>query len=500
MNKAEELIKKIIDERFSGEKVYRDEPLLFTASQMKSYTPPEYREMRKLETSREAVFLSDAEIFFRQAKLMESFEDRFDYRGEFMRYFPTYRAMTGQQLRGYFSWRTALRRGEIKKTSLSFAFVYIYELINLVGVSSPEDGYRTLKTFIEGYKPLDPGIEPLATRWLRDFAIYYGLNRDLAAVSPDFKFDTALLTLAEYKSHTPEEVLCALDMFSSYRLCGSAFYKKYPEDTAGTVYRLFELLSDGSSDILTKLFGKRERREYFIFHSAVFYETEKHPDCVYEINPLNRFICTDGRWYCERFICQKDKAGKIGIILKNTDYLLRKKYNYKSSLKPVEMSKAFADAINKAIDIYAREKQIRERPEINIDLSKLDSIRQTSLVTQSKLTVDEPSDPYEENIAADSGTDLSATCDTSAAESAAETPFKESDGIIPLYRELIRCIIDGGDCAALARKNGVMLSVLADSVNEAFFEAFGDNVINFDGDTPAITEDYLDDLKGMLKL
>lgn len=487
MRKAEEIIKKIISEKFSEDKIYRDEPLIFTASQMKSYTPPEYREMRKIETDRKAVFLSDAEIFFRQARLMENFEDSFEYRGEFMRYFPTYRAMTALQLRGYFSWRTLVRSGEIKKTSLSFAFVYIYELINLIGVCSPEDGYYKLKAFTESYKTLDPGIEPLASRWLKDFAVYYGLERRLAEISPDFRFDAALLTLAEYKSSTPAKVLDALDMFSSYKLGSSAFCKKYPDAAAGTVYRLFEILSEDNADILTKLFGKRERREYFMFHSAVFYEAEKHADCVYEINPLNKFICAGGKWYCERFICQKDKAGKIGAILKSTDYLLRKRFNYKSSLKPVEISKAFENAILKAIEIYSEEKRIKERPKIDIDLSKLENIRRTSLITRDKLIVEEPEAPYEES------TDI-------PQESANQNENPEESGYDPLYTELVRCIIGGGDCEALARKNGVMLSVLADSANEAFFEEFGDTVISFDGDTPIITEDYLDDLKGMLKL
>lgn len=486
MGKAEELIKKIISEKFSGDKVYRDEPILFTASQMKSYTPPEYREMRKIETDRKAVFLSDAEIFFRQAKLMEDFEDSFEYRGEFMRYFPTYRAMTGLQLRGYFSWRSDLRRGEIKKTSLSFAFVYIYELINLIGVSSPEDGYYKLKAFTENYKALDPGIEPLASRWLKDFAVYYGLDCRLAAGFSDFRFDAALLTLAEYKARTPKEVLEALDIFSSYKLCGSAFYKKYPDDTAGTVYRLFEILSEGDGDILTKLFGKRERREYFMFHSAVFYEAKKHNDCVYEINPLNKFICTGGKWYCERFICQKDKAGKIGAILKMTDYLLRKRYDYKSALKPTEISKAYENAILKAIEIYLEKKRIKEQPKIDIDLSKLENIRRISLVTRNKLIVEE--EPADENIA-----------DAPQANTP-QNAEPENCGFDPLFTLLIRRIIQNGDCEALARENGFMLSVLIDSANEAFFEEFGDNVISFEGDSPIITEDYLDDLKGMLKI
>ena len=56
-------------------------------------------------------------------KGMEDFEDDFDYHGTFIRYFPNYQAMNDLQLRGYFSWRTKVRRGEVGRTSLSFAFV-----------------------------------------------------------------------------------------------------------------------------------------------------------------------------------------------------------------------------------------------------------------------------------------------------------------------------------------------------------------------------------------
>ena len=63
--------------------------------------------------------MAEALIFCKQGKFMEDFEDDFDYRGEFVRYFPTYQAMNDAQLRGYFSWRTRIRRGEINRTSLS---------------------------------------------------------------------------------------------------------------------------------------------------------------------------------------------------------------------------------------------------------------------------------------------------------------------------------------------------------------------------------------------
>ena len=104
-------------------RIYRDEPIPRTAALLAGATPPEYREMRKLARSYSIYENSEAIIFYKQGKFMEEFEDDLDFGGEFVRYFPTYQAMNDRQLRGYFSWRTRVRRGIVENTSLSFAFV-----------------------------------------------------------------------------------------------------------------------------------------------------------------------------------------------------------------------------------------------------------------------------------------------------------------------------------------------------------------------------------------
>ena len=49
MGRAEEIIKNVLsNKKLTETQVYRDEPLIFTAAQMKSYTPPEYAAMQKI--------------------------------------------------------------------------------------------------------------------------------------------------------------------------------------------------------------------------------------------------------------------------------------------------------------------------------------------------------------------------------------------------------------------------------------------------------------------
>ena len=56
-----------------------------------------------------------------------------------------------------------------------------------------------------------------------------------------------------------------------------------------------------------------------------------------------------------------------------------------------------------------------------------------------------------------------------------------------------------GDPAAARRVAGpVMLNLMVDSVNEKLYDEIGDAVIEFDGDTPQLVEDYRDDVAALL--
>ncbi|MGN0451301.1 MAG: TerB N-terminal domain-containing protein [Acutalibacteraceae bacterium] len=489
MGKAEDIINSVLsDRKLEKERVYRDEPLIFTASQMKSYTPPEYAEMQRVASSRKGMFMSSAELFYRQGKVMEDFSESFDRPVSYTRHFPTYRDMSIPQLRSYFSWRTAVRRGEIKATSISYAFIYIYELLNLIGVSSPEEGFLKLKDFSEKYASLDMRIKPYTDVWLADFAAYYALPPQITEGLCGLKNDSALLCLMNYKNEPPQSLLCALDCFSSYRLENSSFYKKHPNETADTVYRLFCSLFDyydgrEGGDIFIRLFAKPFKERHFIFRSAVFFEQKPHPDCFYKLNEILNYTCKNNEWYVMRFLPIKDKAGKIGALLKTADYYLRLRYGLKSSLKKAEVSADFEQLIKNAVNAQFKDKIEREKSVISIDISKLQGIRDAAEITRGKLIVEEE-EPE----------------DLPAPEPTAKEEPSDSGILRPPLKEILIAIIRGENAETVARKSGIMLSVAVEEINETLFDDFGDNVIDFDGDTPIIIEDYENELKGMFNI
>lgn len=187
MADTKEIISKIMEDlrqknsRNFSEKIYTDQPILIPASKMKNFTPPKYREMKAIARSYHSLDMSTAEIFYKQAKFMEAFEDDYEYYGDFVRYYPTYRDMNDDQLRGYFSWRTKIRHRQYDPAPLAFAFVYIYELLNGVGSTDPKDGFVKLQDFRENFGKIDNRIENYMKLWLNDFAVYYDLDPELIA-------------------------------------------------------------------------------------------------------------------------------------------------------------------------------------------------------------------------------------------------------------------------------------------------------------------------------
>ena len=83
---------------------------------------------------------SQALVFCKQAEFMAKFEDDYPEYAEFSMYFPDYQRMGYRQLRTYFTWRSKVRQGQVMRTSFSYVFLYLYELINNIGVESGEDG------------------------------------------------------------------------------------------------------------------------------------------------------------------------------------------------------------------------------------------------------------------------------------------------------------------------------------------------------------------------
>ena len=469
---VKELIARIMAEarqhssaRFSND-VYRDEPIIKTGRQMVNYLPDRYREMRAISRWQDdpkggaGRWLSEAELFYRQGLLMADFEDDCPYRGTFKSYFPTYNAMSDRQLRGYFTWRARVRRGDVQETSASFAFVYLYELICGIGVENPREGFDKIRDFWYAYRIFEPGLDRFARVWLQDYAVYHDLDPHLLRDSKTVAFDRALVELrrasrdaapqapvsggAASRRRKPaeptlplppdeereERLLSAIDALSSYGIASSRMMHGHRRDlrhVACAVYVRMARYYDAhrKSGIIASLFGEETAMPYTMFGSAVFFSPERHPDCEYRLDPIHTYRCQNGFWECTRIHGSRQKSPKLGEIMRASDQRLRVAMGSKHLLKEEEIPKYLAKIIEEEIAAWLSWSEAHKPVEIDIDLSRLGAIRDAAAETREALLIDEERE--EEIAAAPSGRATS----TGQAPSRTEVASKEATRSVP---------------------------------------------------------------------
>ncbi len=414
--------------RFSNE-IYADEPILKTGRQMQNFLPDQYRKMREISRWQEdpkggaGRWLSEAELFYRQGLLMADFEDDCPYNGTFKSYFPTYNAMSDRQLRGYFTWRAQVRRGNIEETSTSFAFLYLYELICGIGVDNPRDGYGKIKAFWDAYRAFEPGIDRFARVWLQDYAVFHELDPKLLRDSKTVAFDNALIELrraardlvpapapsdlppARRKTSGPtlplppdeaheERLMAAIDALSTYNLNSSRLDRSHHRDlrhVACAVYVRMARYYDThrKNGIVASLFGEETAMPYTMFASAVFFAPERHEDCEYRLDPIHIYRCQNGFWECMRIHGSRQKSSKLGEMMRACDQRLRLALDPGHPLKEEKIPKYLAKIIDDEITAWLSWDAAHQPVKIDIDLSQLGHIRSAAAQTREALLIDE---------------------------------------------------------------------------------------------------------------
>lgn len=414
--------------RFSN-KIYADEPILKTGRQMQNFLPDQYRKMREISRWQDdpkggaGRWLSEAELFYRQGLLMANFEDDCPYNGTFKSYFPTYNAMSDRQLRGYFTWRAQVRRGNIEETSTSFAFLYIYELICGIGVDDPLDGFDKIKAFWGAYRAFEPGIDRFARVWLQDYAVFHGLDPRLLRDSKTVMFDNALIelrraardlapaqapsgqTAKRRKTSEPtlplppdeareERLMAAINALSTYNLNNSRLDRGHHLDlrhVACAVYVRMARYYDThrKTGIVASLFGEETAMPYTMFASAVFFAPERHKDCEYRLDPIHIYRCQNGFWECMRIHGSRQKSSKLGEIMRACDQRLRLALDPSHPLKEEKVPKYLAKIIDDEIVAWLSWNATHQPVKIDIDLSQLGHIRSAAAQTCEALLIDE---------------------------------------------------------------------------------------------------------------
>ena len=466
--------------------VFREESIRPRPEQPRERLPAALQAARSLESGPGARDSRSA-LFLKQAKLLEFYSDDYPFDKNVTCYYPTYQALSDQELRGYFSWRTKLRAGNLQKTSLSFAFLYIYELLNQIGVTDPLDGYEKLLRFQKDYGSLDDRILPYLNQWLYEYAAYYELEPGLLAATPQMIFDHYVAVLEDVQTQEPEKIVEAVKYFTKW-LDRSKFYAGNREDMDEIIVRVLRKVSDHyahrKNTFIQQYFGKPLELFAAPFSTAVFCHREKSRDREYRLSRYTLYRCRNGFWTLFRLDIHQRPNTKLNQLVKTIDSFMRQEYGYGHPVKCETDTKWLLKLIREEIQKLLAQKETAKAKVITIDYSKLSSIRSDAALTRDKLTVEEELEPEEPQAPEPPAPE------PPAPEPSADTPLDDAE-----YR-LLRCLLYGGDLSWV-QSEGHLLSVLVDSINDKLYDTFADSVLEMN-DRPELVGDYIEELKEMV--
>lgn len=434
--------------------------------------------------------------FYHQGKMVADYNDHYTQIYELKQYFPDYHSMNVRQLRTYFTWRTQLRQGNFTVSSTSYAYVYIYELLNNIGVSTPQEGFEKLTYFRDHYADsYDKRMHVLLSRWLRDYVLFYGLGRAAAndIFGDEIIIDRGYHILRHPDEYSASQLQAVLKKHCSY-IDNCRLAQKSPHAWSNIVSVIWKALIHSGIDVMSSLVASRVTTSEYFFSSAVFY-FHQHPLIKdYPIDSERIYHCHDRQYFCERWCPLKDQGKRLNAFFHEIDRLIRQKYRLGRPLKPRKIDSEILGIIAKTIDEYQIHEQRQHQPKIKINLGSLGKIRQDASVTRDSLLTDEEKTEADETPVIENEQKLNPATAEQSESNNSSSLLNENQ----LY--FIQALLKGQSYQDYLRKHHLMDSILADDINEELFDEIGDNVIEFNGQgKPVIIEDYRDDLEKLLQ-
>ena len=497
MNAAEALVHTFTLGPEGRETPYRDTPL--TGERRETAGIPEkLREMRRLYEYGAHTFGQTCKNFYVQGKFMEDYEDDAPWNGEIRLYYPSYHDLRLEQLRGYFTWRTALRRGEFRPIATSLAYIYVYELLNDIGASDAEDSLRKLREFETGY--LDSGIgegdmRRNLRRWMLEKAVVSGLPPETAReyADPDMLLrDEALAALREYRARTDGEIFRALLTLAGSRLSRSpAAQSEEGQRLFARVWRLAAARErQEGKTLFTLCFGGCRSHRWDPLANALYYWRKRPVAAAYELDEVRTYTFNGGIWtekcYQERSFDKKLLEG----LLHETDRQLRLYLDLGRRLQEKPEESWASEYVEAVIEEDRQARAEAERKKVVIDLSGLERIRRDALETRDSLLTEEDLREAEETEAEPPPAPTEA--ETGPSPEAPETPLDREQ------RELLTLLVRGEPVKGWLAERRWMPTVAVDAINEALYDEIGDSALECDGDEITLAEDYREDILRIL--
>lgn len=447
-----------------------------------------------------------AKNFYQQGQIAAGYED--DYQADlpnaaaFARYYPTYHDMTLVQLRTYFTWRTKLRHGHYLKTSLSYAYVYVYELLNNIGFTDPALAWQKLNAFIKHYaQKFAPAMMLYLRPWRQDYVLYYHLGgKELqTAFASEIKQDQLYHVLLQADRYGAAQIWAALTALSPYlRKCLSVRKKgpQFQELTAHVWRTIMALKKKQGISFFHRYVARRNLLGQRLFKGAVFYwRRQQFTPC--RIDAERRYFYQNGHWYLSCLVANPREKQALNTLGHEIDRLARQYFHLGHPLKARKLESIYLQAIAQGIKDYQQAQEQAKIQKVTINFQDLGQIRADASATRESLLTDEEKKEEKELEKQEAKpAPLKVAQNTPASETEdKEGQEQESSAALTLLSQdeafFLQALLQKTPYRSYLKQHHLMASILADQINQKLFDDIGDNVIEFNAQNqPQVVSDY----------
>jgi len=460
-----------------------------------------------------------AKLFYRQGKLMENFTDEYDKFMPLAMHAPTYQRMGYDQLRTYFTWRTKVLSGDFTKTSVSYVYLYMFELICGIGVVSPAEGLDKLMVLWDAYYRLFPQLAEDVPNWLKDYHIFYELPHSFTEFIEKHDLGKYYRETTMFNLNPQTTFANWLDI-SNYDISKSKFYNAGNQKLMQiafykVVVAMEKALQSLDSALVDLFYLKSGTMQWQPFEGATFYTLHEQSSRKVCLSSYEIYVCNEHKWITRKLIPYKHINDLALFIVKTTEFALCEAAGFRSGVKININKLSVAINIMKRLgvsffelqqiihDIAKKAYQDFNRIVVTVDRQNIDRIREEAEVTQDRLIVEDA--------------EVAVACSYSQMPVLPQTAINQADKdfvaadlvstdivspFIMLKNALTATelsaleiiLTDPENIKFFANQNGIMLEVLVDGINEKAMDTVGDNILEL-SDTLCVYEEYFNEIE-----
>ena len=329
--------------------------------------------------------------FVKEAQKFRNKEEKIAAHVPFKCYWPTYRDMDGWQQQWYFYWRSQARQNTFHPTDLSYIFVHVYEILNLIETPDPIQASERIRTLWLTYRGKYPNLDRYLPDWGGDLlAVKVGGAQALAwwesilSVDGVNVPDPIVNIIVEKAIRTngvdalPYKIWSLLSDYQPR----NKFYQKY--NTNHFVDLSYEKAIKVANAHYLKTTGKSVI-DQFVSERVLNYEKPVFASALIGFShPASARLAT-GRDYAG----STRLANNITSIMKYAENILRKQLKFSAKLSGIELPADLAGQLDLA---FQQEKTQPRKPQpikITIDHERVASLHEESRVVSEMLATEQ---------------------------------------------------------------------------------------------------------------